>query len=171
VRLPEIMHMEANLLDGVGDVGVGEHHLLEAPDEALILTQISNRMPRSGGDLGLHVLRSQDRLTVRHASTLKDVEIKLALSEEESIGLMLYRDPQKVVKRVEVLHGEFLLESRYGVLQGHCARCREHNVMNIKQQVYRISVVAEDEQGVVELGLTKTQTEEVSGEPVVPSRI
>jgi hypothetical protein len=25
VRIPEIMHMKANLLDGVGDVGVGEH--------------------------------------------------------------------------------------------------------------------------------------------------
>jgi hypothetical protein len=47
---------------------------------------------------------------------LKDVESELAPSEEESICLMLYRDPQKLVKRAEVLHGEFLLKGRYGVL-------------------------------------------------------
>jgi hypothetical protein len=99
---------------------------------------------------------------------LKDVESKLALSEEESISLMLYGDPQKVVKRAEV-HGEFLLESRYGVLQERCARCIEHNVINIKQQVYCIGVTMEDKQGGVRLGLNKTQTKEVSGEPAVPS--
>jgi hypothetical protein len=86
---------------------------------------------------------------------LKDIESELALSEEESIDLMLYEDLQKVVKRVEVLHGEFLLESRYGVLQERCARCGEHNVINIKQQLYRISVATEDEQGGVGLASTK----------------
>jgi hypothetical protein len=74
-----------------------------------------------------------------------------------------------MVKRVEVLHGEFPLESRYGVLQEHCARCGEHNVINIKQQVYRVRTVAEDEQGGVLLGLNKSQGEEVHGEPIVPS--
>jgi hypothetical protein len=47
---------------------------------------------------------------------LKDIKRELSLSEEESIYLMLYIDPQKMVKSVEVLHGEFLLEGRYGVL-------------------------------------------------------
>jgi hypothetical protein len=37
---------------------------------------------------------------------LKDVESELALSEEESIYLMLYGDPKKIMKRVEVLHDE-----------------------------------------------------------------
>jgi hypothetical protein len=81
---------------------------------------------------------------------------------------MLYGDPQKVVKRSEVLHGEFPLESRYGMLQECCARCGELNVINIKQQVYRISAAVEDKQIGVRLGLNKTQTEEVRGEPVVP---
>jgi hypothetical protein len=55
------------------------------------------------------------------------------------------------------------------VLQEHCARCVKHNIVNIKQQVYRIGTAAEDEQGGVGLGLNKTQTEEVSGKPAVPS--
>jgi hypothetical protein len=160
--------MEVDLLDGVGDVGADERQVLEGPDEALELTWISNRRPRSGSVLDMCVHGHRDWLAVHHASMLKDVESKLALSEEESISLMLYGDPQKVVKRAEV-HGEFLLESRYGVLQERCARCIEHNVINIKQQVYCISVMMEDKQGGVRLGLNKTQNEEVSGEPAVPS--
>jgi hypothetical protein len=124
--------MEADLLDGVSDVGVGERQVLNGPDEALKPSWISNRRLRSGGDLGLHVHGRRDRLAVHHASTLKDVESELALSEEESIDLMLYEDPQKVVKRTEVLYGEFPLKSIYGVLQERCARCGEHNVINIK---------------------------------------
>jgi hypothetical protein len=129
------MHMEADLLDGVGDVGAGEHkhQVLEGTGEALEWSQISNRRPRSGGDLALRIHGHQDRFVVNHANALKDVESELALSEEESIWLILYGDAQNMVKRAEVLYGEFSLEGRYGVLQEHCARCGEHNVINIKQ--------------------------------------
>jgi hypothetical protein len=65
------------------------------------------------------------------------------------------RKLQKIVKEVEVLHGKFPLEDIYGVLQEHCARCSEHNVININQQVYHIGAVMEDEQGGVKLGLNK----------------
>jgi hypothetical protein len=133
VRLPEIMHMEVDLLDSVGDVGTGERPVLEGPGEAPELSWINNRRPESGGDLGLHVHRHRDWLAVHHVTVLKDVKSKLALSEEESICLMLYGDPQKMVKRVEVLHGQFLLEGTYDVLHEHCARCDEHIVINIKQ--------------------------------------
>jgi hypothetical protein len=81
---------------------------------------------------------------------------------------MLYGDSKKMVKRVEVLHGEFLLEGRYGALQERCTTCGEHNIINIKQQVYRISATRKDEQGGVALGLTKSKSEEVRGKPVVP---
>jgi hypothetical protein len=55
VRLPRNMHMKANLLDGIGDVGAGECEILEGPGEAPKLSWISNRRPKSGGDLGLCV--------------------------------------------------------------------------------------------------------------------
>jgi hypothetical protein len=119
--------------DEVRLTGMGECQVLEGLDEAPELSRINNRRPESGGDLGLRVDEHRDRLVVHHASALKDIESKLALSEEESICLMLYGDLQKVVKRAEVLHGEFPFEDRYGVLQEHCARCGEHNVINIKQ--------------------------------------
>jgi hypothetical protein len=68
VRFLGIMHMKANLLDGVGDVGVGERQVLEGPGEAPKLSRISSRRPGSGGDLGLRVHGRRDRLAVRHAS-------------------------------------------------------------------------------------------------------
>jgi hypothetical protein len=74
---------------------------------------------------------------------LKNIKSKLALSEEEPINLMLYGDPQKVMEGSEVLHGKFSLEGRYGVLQKCCAGCGEDNVINVKQQVYRICVMSD----------------------------
>jgi hypothetical protein len=134
---------------------VGERKVLEGPGEAPELSRISNKRTRSGGDLGIRVHGRRDRLAVHHSSALKNIKSELALSEEESIDLMMYEDPQKMVKRGEVLHGEFPLESRYGVLQERCPRCGEHNIINIKQQVYRVGAAAEDEQGGVKLDLNK----------------
>jgi hypothetical protein len=102
---------KANLLDGVGDVGAGERQVLEGPGKAPELSWISNRRPGSGGDLGLRVHRRRDQLAVHHASALKDVKSELALSVEESIGLMLYGDPQKMVKRAEVIHANSRLRA------------------------------------------------------------
>jgi hypothetical protein len=87
--------MKANLLDGIGDIGVDERQVLEGPGEAPELSRISNRRPKSDGDLGLCVHGHQDWLAVHHDTTLKDVESELALSEEKSICLMMYGDPQK----------------------------------------------------------------------------
>jgi hypothetical protein len=112
---------------------VGERQVLEVPSEAPELNQITNRRPGRSGDLAMCVYGHRNWLTVHHASALKDVKSELALSEEESICLILYENPQKVVKRVKVLHGEFPLDGRYGVLQECCARCGENNVINIKK--------------------------------------
>jgi hypothetical protein len=87
------MHVEANLLDDVGDVGAGECQVLEVPGEAPEVSQISNRRPGLGGDLGLRVHRRRNQFAVHHASSLKDIESKLTLSEEEPVSLMLYGDP------------------------------------------------------------------------------
>jgi hypothetical protein len=55
VGLPGIMHVEAVLLDAVGDVRAGECQVLEVSSKALELIQIYNRRLRLNGDLGLHV--------------------------------------------------------------------------------------------------------------------
>jgi hypothetical protein len=81
------------------------------------VSQINNRRPGLSGDLGLCVHRCQNRLAVHHASSLKNIEGKLTLSEEEPVSLMLYRDSVEMMEGSEILHGEFLLEGRYDLLQ------------------------------------------------------
>jgi hypothetical protein len=49
------MHVDADPLDDVSNVGVGERQVLEGPSEAPILSQISNRRLELGRDLGLCV--------------------------------------------------------------------------------------------------------------------
>jgi hypothetical protein len=109
VGLPWIMHVEVDLLDGVGDVGTGEHQVLEGSDETPKVSRISNRRPGLGGNLGLRLHRRRNRLAVHHASSLKNIESKLTLSEEEPVCLMLYRDSQKMMEGLKILHGEFSL--------------------------------------------------------------
>jgi hypothetical protein len=47
------MHVEAVLLDDVGDVGASERQVLEGPGEAPEVSRISNRRLRLGGDLDM----------------------------------------------------------------------------------------------------------------------
>jgi hypothetical protein len=132
VRPPEIIHVETYLLDSIGNLGAGKHQVLEGPSEALVQSWISNGRPRLGSDLGLCVYERQNWPIVYHSSTLKDIKSILVLSEKGFARLMLYGGPQKVMEGSEVLHGDFPLEGRYGVLQKCCAGCGEDNAINVK---------------------------------------
>jgi hypothetical protein len=50
-----------------------------------------------------------------------------------------------MMEGLKILHGECPLEGRYGLLQKCRAGCGEDNVINIKQQVYRICAAPKDE--------------------------
>jgi hypothetical protein len=110
------VHVEVDLLDGVGDVSEAERQVLEGPSKAPELSLICNRRTRLGGDLVMRVHRCRNRLAVHHASSLNNVESKLSLSEEELISPMLYGDSQEMMEGPKILHGEFPLEGRYGLL-------------------------------------------------------
>jgi hypothetical protein len=49
------MHVEADLLDGVCDVGAGERQVLESPSEAPKVSRTSNMRPELSRDLGMYV--------------------------------------------------------------------------------------------------------------------
>jgi hypothetical protein len=74
------MHVEADLLDGVRDVGSGERQVLEGPIEAPKVSQTSNMRPGLSGDLGMYVHQRRNWLAVHHASSLKNIKSKLSLS-------------------------------------------------------------------------------------------
>jgi hypothetical protein len=64
----------------------------------------------------MYVHWHQNRLAVNQASLLKNIESKLTLSEEDPINVILYGDSQEMMEGPEILHGEFLLQGRCGVL-------------------------------------------------------
>jgi hypothetical protein len=98
------------------------------------VSRVSNRRTDLSRDLGLRVHWSRNWLAVHHTSSLKNIESKLTLSEEESASLMLYGDPQEMMEGPEILHSEFLLEGRYGLPLKCCAGSGEDNVINVKRR-------------------------------------
>jgi hypothetical protein len=108
------MHVQTNLLYGVGDVRLCERQVLESSCNAPELRGILDRGPRVPNQVCLEVNWSRAQPVVRHDRTLHDVERVGVLVEEQPIWMMLDGDAEEVVKRPEVLHGEFPLKSRNG---------------------------------------------------------
>jgi hypothetical protein len=51
------MHVDADLLDGAGNIGTSERQVLEGPSEVPKVTQINNRRLGLSGDIDLFVHR------------------------------------------------------------------------------------------------------------------
>jgi hypothetical protein len=130
--LTRVVHVEAHLLDHIGNVGPDEGEVLENPNQVAVGTWVMDGGAHVEGDLGLSVDRRRVGLVVAHASTLKDVPSIPALVEEEIIRPLLYWDTEKVVERVDVLHRELLLESRSGTLEKLRARGGEDDVVDVE---------------------------------------
>ena len=109
--------MQTDLLHGIGDVGPCEGQLLQHPGDTSELGGIPNRRSGVSSQLRLQVHRSRARLAVSHDRTLEDVERVGALVEEQPVWMTLDGDAEEVVKRPEVLHGEFPLKSGNGTMQ------------------------------------------------------
>jgi hypothetical protein len=111
VGLSRVVHVQADLLHGVSDVGPCERQVLEGSGNTLKLRGVRNRRPRVVSQLHLEVDWSRTRLAVCHDCPLEDVKRVDALVEEQPVWTTLDGDAEKVVKRPEVLHGEFPLKS------------------------------------------------------------
>jgi hypothetical protein len=114
VGLPRVVHVQADLLHDISDVGPCERQVLEGFGNAPELRGVRNRRPRVVNQLRLEVDWSCTRLAVRHDCPLEDVKRVGALVEEQPIWTTLDGDAEEVVKRSEVLHGEFPLKSGNG---------------------------------------------------------
>jgi hypothetical protein len=73
VRLPEVMHVQTNLLHGIGDVGSSKCQVLESSCDASKLGGIMYRRPRVYNKLCLDVDWSHARLAISHGRMLIDV--------------------------------------------------------------------------------------------------
>jgi hypothetical protein len=166
--LMRVVHVEAHLLDCVGNVEPGEGEVLESPSQVVIGSRVTDGGPHVGGDLDLSVDQHGAWLAVAHGNTLKDDLSILALVEKEVVGSLLYWYAEEVVERAEVLHRELLLERCSGMLEKLQARGGEDDIVNVEQQVSSVGTAAVDEQRGVRLGLHKAQGDQVGGEAVVP---
>jgi hypothetical protein len=166
--LTGVVHVEAHLLDRVGNVGPSEGEVLESPSQAAVGSRVADGGPNVGGDLDLSVDRRGAGLAVAHASTLKDVPSILALVEEETVRPLLYCDAEEVVERAEVLHRELQLESCSSMLEKLRVQGGEDDVVDVEQQVSSVSAAAVDKQRGVRLGLHEAQGDQVGGKAVVP---
>jgi hypothetical protein len=115
--LPRVMHVQTDLLHDVGDVSPYECQVLKSSCNAPELRGVLNGRPRVPCQLRLEVDWSRARLAVRHDRTFEDVKHVGALMEEQTIRTTLDGDAEEVVKRPEVLHGEFPLKSENGTAQ------------------------------------------------------
>jgi hypothetical protein len=108
------MHVEAHLLDHIGDVESGKGEVLKSPSQATVGGWVADGGFRIGGDLGLSVDRCEAGLAVAHANALKDIP------------------------------GVLPLESCSGTLEQLRARGGEDNVVDVEEQVCGVGTAAED---------------------------
>jgi hypothetical protein len=109
------VHMEAHLLDGVGDDGPRESEVLERACQAPVRRRVGDRGPIVLRELRLSVYKRGAGLPVGHASLLQDVDDVLALVQEDTLGPAFGSDAEKV-ERPQVLHRKLLLEGDDGAL-------------------------------------------------------
>jgi hypothetical protein len=86
------MHVEAHLLDGIGDVRSSEDEVLQCPGKAPVAGRIGYR-GTDDGDLALRVHRGHAGLALGHASALEEVDSVLPLVKEHALGTTLDGDP------------------------------------------------------------------------------
>jgi hypothetical protein len=113
--LPRVMHVQIDLLHDIGDVRLCECQVLESSCNASELRDVLNGRPRVPCQLRLEVDWSHAQLAVHHDRMFEDIKRVGALIEDQTIGTTLNDDDEEVVKRPEVLHGEFPLKSRNGM--------------------------------------------------------
>jgi hypothetical protein len=130
--LPRVVHVQTDLLHDVGDVRPCECQVLESFCNAPKLRGILNGRPRVPRQLRLKVDGCHARLAVRHDRTFENVKRVGALMKKQTSRTTLDGDVEEVVKRPEVLYGEFPLKSGNGTTQELRAACGQDDIINIK---------------------------------------
>ena len=116
VRLTRIMHVQANLLNGISDIRPGEGEVLQSTGETPEVGGILNRWTISR-QLGVGVHRSRARLALGRTCAAQNVKHVLPLREKKSGATPLYMHPQEVMEFPQILHAELLLQGLNGALE------------------------------------------------------
>jgi hypothetical protein len=130
MRFPGIMHVQADLLNCIGDIWPGEGEVQKSSSKTAVLAGIRNRGTISR-ELRVSIHRSAARLAVTHTSSLQNLQHILALREKKAVTSALNADTQKMVKRPHVCHRKFLAECCDNPVKKTRRGRSENNVINI----------------------------------------
>ena len=146
VRLPGIMHVKTDLLNGIGEIRPGESEVLQSASQTPVGSRISHRITQISRQLRLSVDRSGAGLAISHPSPLQNIECILSLVKEKARRARLNSDAQEVVELTKILQSELLLRRGDDALKQLLTGGREHNVIDIEQQICSLSPTAVDEE-------------------------
>lgn len=104
------MHVQADLLNGIGNVRAGERQILESTSNAAVGRRV-NDMGTSSSKLGRSVHGHQGRVARAHASTLENLESVPSLGKEHPMGITSNGKAEEVMKLSQVGHGKLDRES------------------------------------------------------------
>ena len=95
--------------------------------------------------------------------------MRTALVKEKTRRARLNSDAQEVVELTQILHSKLLLQRGEDTLKQLLTGGREHNIIDIEQQICSLIPTSVDEERRVGLGLGEPQCQQERGEPRVPS--
>jgi hypothetical protein len=110
--LARIMHEEANLLDGIGQVRASECKVLQSAGDAAVKCGIGKGATILARDFGLGVYGSGNWLTLKHFGTIKNFKCILLLRQKEAGGVFVDVDTEEVMHFTKVTHVELTIEGR-----------------------------------------------------------
>jgi hypothetical protein len=167
VNHPGIMHVQADLLDSVGNIGPGECEILEGTRETLIGSGILDRQTSIGRNFGTHVNGIGAWLAITHAMTSKNTQCVLTLRQAQGV-LSLDGHTKKVVKNTQIFHGELLFQGTDHLLKEWLRGGCQNNVVHIQEQIDCLVTTSIYEEGGVILSLREPQREQICSKAVVP---
>ncbi|XP_044356780.1 uncharacterized protein [Triticum aestivum] len=145
--VPRIMHVQANLLDGVRELGPRDGEVLESPGDAAVRRRVRHtraaslrKKPASGVD------GRGRRLAGVHARAFDDLLGVLLLTEEEARLHARHLNAEEVAERAKVLHGELNSEPVHNAMKKSRSRGGEDDIVDVKKK-RRVRPAGVDEQG------------------------
>lgn len=142
VTLTRIVHVEADLLDGVGDLRPRDRQVLERAGNTVIGRGIINAWSIGGRQFALGVDRRGRWAAGVHAGAIQDVGSVLLLAEEEASRRARDVDAEEEMQGAKVLHGKLRDELSDDVAEGSRRGRSEHDIVDVEEQEGDVVAVA-----------------------------
>lgn len=162
------MHVQADLLDGVGELGAGDGEVLQASSDASVGGRVVHTTAISRGQLGLGVNGRRGRTAGFHAGAIDKLFRVLFLAQEEAGRRACHANAEEEVEIAEVLHRKFTSELGDDALKNSRRRGGEHDAIHVEEEERRVHAAMVDEQRRVGAGGHEAHSGEEAGKAEEP---